>query len=353
MRFKKLNPYILDPEIFKEGLLKLKEVVHFGGQTTIADMAVGLFDFDKELDTQKDLYENDDTPFRVELVAHATALITRAGGSNEQTEKLISSLQNNNSHRLNFRKRVKLFTDGAFFAQVAQLMEPGYIDGHQGEWLSTPQQFEDIARIYWNKDYAIHVHVTGDLGLELAIDTLEKLQSEKPRFNHGFTLEHFGLSTPEQVHRLAKLGANVSANAYYVHELSDLYANHTVGYERASSMARIGSCFREGVTTSLHSDFTMAPAQPLMSMWVAVNRVNEKGNIMCPEECISPQEGLEAITINAARVLGLDHEIGSIRAGKKADLTVLSEDPLNIDPMRIKDVEVQATLFEGKIFNIT
>lgn len=349
----KLNPYILDPEIFKEGLLKLKEVVHFGGQTTIADMAVGLFDFDKELDAQKNLYENDDTPFRVELVPHATALIARAGGSNEQTEKLISSLQDNNSHRLNFRKRVKLFTDGAFFAQVAQLMEPGYIDGHQGEWLSTPQQFEDIARIYWNKDYAIHVHVTGDLGLELAIDTLEQLQSEKPRFNHGFTLEHFGLSTPEQVHRLAKLGANVSANAYYVHELSDLYANHTVGYERASSMARIGSCFREGVTTSLHSDFTMAPAQPLMSMWVAVNRVNEKGNIMCPEECISPQEGLEAITINAARVLGLDHEIGSIRAGKKADLTVLSEDPLSIDPMRIKDVEVQATLFEGKIFNIT
>ena len=73
-------------------------------------------------------------------------------------------------------KRVKLFTDGAFFAQVAQLMEPGYIDGHEGEWLTIPEQFENIARIYWNKGYSIHVHVTGDLGLELAIDTLEKLQ---------------------------------------------------------------------------------------------------------------------------------------------------------------------------------
>ena len=348
----KLNPFILDPEIFKEGLLKLKDVVHFGGQTTIADMAVGLFDFDNELNMQKLLYENEDTPFRVELIAHATALIGRAGGTNEKTEQLISSLEKHNSHRLNFRKRVKLFTDGAFFAQAAQLLEPGYIDGHQGEWLSTPQQFEDIARTYWNKDYAIHVHVTGDLGLELAIDTLEKLQSEKPRFNHGFTLEHFGFSTPEQIHRLAKLGANVSANAYYVHELSDLYSNHTVGFERASSMARVGSCFREGVTTSLHSDFTMAPAQPLMSMWVAVNRINEKGNTMCAEECLTPQQGLEAITINAARVLGMDHEIGSIRAGKKADLTVLSEDPLKIDPIDIKDIEVQATLFEGKVFNI-
>ena len=346
----KLNPYILAPEVFKEGLLKLKEVVHFGGQTTIADMAVGLFDLETELKTQNALYEVDDNPFRVELVAHSTVM--QQGNSIEDAEKLISELPSRNSHRLNFRKRVKLFTDGAFFAQVAQLMEPGYIDGHQGEWLSTPEQFEKNTRVFWNKGYAIHVHCTGDLGLELAVDTLEKMQEEKPRFNHGFTIEHFGFSTPEQVFRLSKLGANISANVYYVHELSEIYSNDSVGFERASSMARIGSSFREGITTTLHSDFTMAPAQPLMSMWVAVNRINEKGNLMCQEECITPQQGLEAITINAARVLGLDHEIGSIRAGKKADFTILEEDPLDIDPIKIKDIDIKATVFEGKVFNL-
>ena len=346
----KLNPYILAPEVFKEGLLKLKEVVHFGGQTTIADMAVGLFDFEAELNTQAALYENEDTPFRVELIAHATVM--QKGNSVEQAEELIAKLPERNSHRLNFGKRVKLFTDGAFFSQVAQLMEPGYIDGHHGEWLSTPEQFEDNARVFWNKGYAIHVHCTGDLCLELAVDTLEKMQDERPRFNHGFTIEHFGLSTPEQIFRLSKLGANISANAYYVHELSDIYSNDSVGFERASSMARVGTSFREGITTTLHSDFTMAPAQPLMSMWVAVNRVNEKGNVMCEEERITPQQGLEAITINAARVLGLDHEIGSIRAGKKADFTVLQENPLEIDPLKIKDIEIKATVFEGKVFNI-
>ena len=346
----KLNPYILAPEIFKEGLLKLKEVVHFGGQTTIADMAVGLFDFETELNTQVALYENEDNPFRVELIAHSTVM--QKGNSIEQAEELIAQLPERNSHRLNFGKRVKLFTDGAFFSQVAQLMEPGYIDGHQGEWLSTPEQFEENARVFWNKGYAIHVHCTGDLGLELAVDTLQKMQDEKPRFNHGFTIEHFGLSTPEQVFRLSKLGANISANAYYVHELSDIYSNDSVGYERASSMARIGTSFKEGITTTLHSDFTMAPAQPLMSMWVAVNRINEKGNLMCEEERITPQQGLEAITINAARVLGLDHEIGSIRAGKKADFTILEEDPLNIDPIKIKDIDIKATVFEGKVFSL-
>jgi predicted amidohydrolase YtcJ len=346
----KLNPYILAPEIFKEGLLKLKEVVHFGGQTTIADMAVGLFDFETELNTQAALYENEDNPFRVELIAHSTVM--QKGNSIEQAEELIAQLPERNSHRLNFGKRVKLFTDGAFFSQVAQLMEPGYIDGHQGEWLSTPEQFEENVRVFWNKGYAIHVHCTGDLGLELAVDTLQKMQDEKPRFNHGFTIEHFGLSTPEQVFRLSKLGANISANAYYVHELSDIYSNDSVGYERASSMARIGTSFKEGITTTLHSDFTMAPAQPLMSMWVAVNRINEKGDLMCEEERITPQQGLEAITINAARVLGLDHEIGSIRAGKKADFTILEEDPLNIDPIKIKDIDIKATVFEGKVFSL-
>ena len=346
----KLNPYILAPEVFQEGLTKLKQVVHFGGQTTIADMAVGLFDFETEVQSQMTLYDNEETPFRVELVAQSVAL--SGAKTTTEAEAIIAKLPERNSHRLKFRKRVKLFTDGAFFSQVAQLLDPGYIDGHKGEWLSTPEQFEEATRVYWNKGYTIHVHVTGDLGLELAVDVLEKMQFERPRFNHGFTVEHFGFSTPEQVHKLAKLGANISANAYYLHELSNIYANDSVGFERASSMARIGTSFREGITTTLHSDFTMAPAQPLMSMWVAVNRINEKGKVMGEEECITPQQGLEAITINAARVLGLDHEIGSIRAGKKADFTVLAEDPLEINPIDIKDIRIEATVFEGKVFDI-
>mgnify|MGYP003315767179 FL=1 len=87
-------------------------------------------------------------------------------------------------------------------------------------------------------------------------------------------------------------------------------------------------------------------------MWVAVNRVNEKGETMSAEERISSQQALEAVTINAARILGLDDQIGSIRSGKKADFTVLSEDPLSIDPLKIKDINIEATVFEGKVFNI-
>ena len=91
------------------------------------------------------------------------------------------------------------------------------------------------------------LHVTGDLGLELTLDILQ-MQDEKPRFNHGFTFEHFGFSAPEQIRRIKALGAQVSASVYYLHELSDSYAQSGAGYERAAKYLASG-CFAAGINT--------------------------------------------------------------------------------------------------------
>lgn len=74
---------------------------------------------------------------------------------------------------------------------------------------------------------------------------------------------------------------------------------------------------------------------------------------MCPEECLSAEQALQAITINAAHVLGMADLTGSIRAGKNADFTVLDEDPLTCDPMQLRDINIHATVFEGKVFPIS
>ena len=162
--------------------------------------------------------------------------------------------------------------------------------------------------------------------------------------------EALGFSTPEQIRQIKALGAQVSANVYYLHELSDSYTQSGIGYERASQMARLGSCFNAGINTTLHSDFTMAPAEPLNSMWVAVNRVNHVGDVMGATEAISPEQALQAITLNAAHVIGMADITGSIRAGKRADFTVLDEDPLTCDPMHLRDISICATVFEGTVF---
>lgn len=343
----KLNPYILSDTRFTLGLERLKQVVHAGGHTTIGDLAVGLFDFERELATTVKIFERDDTPFRIEQVPHG-AVITH-NRSFEETQTVLSNLSSNNSHRLNFRARVKLFSDGAFFSQLAQLLAPGYLDGHVGEWLTAPEVLHEHILNFWRAGYQIHVHVTGDMGVEVALDGLAKAQAEHPRLLHGFTLEHMGYATPEQIERARALGASVSANIYYLHELSGRYAELSVGYERASTMGRLKTCFDAGITTALHSDFSMAPAQPLLNMWVAVNRINAQGEQMGAAECLTPEQALAAITLNAAKILGIETFTGSLRAGKRADLTVLSDNPLTVDPLLIKDIRVVATVFEGSV----
>ena len=347
----RLNPWLLAPQQYAAGLERLKQVVHHGGHTSIGDLATGLFDFETEVIGLGQALDNDDVPFRTRLVAHAARLKTRQRSFDEAVTAA-TALPERNTHRLRFGKHIKLFSDGAFFSELAQLQPPGYIDGHHGEWLAPPHTLMEFVRAYWLAGFQIHVHVTGDLGLELALDCLETMQFERPRFNHGFTLEHFGLSTPEQIRRIKALGAQVSANAYYLHELSDIFANESMGYERASQLSRLRSCFDAGINTTIHSDFTMAPAEPLNSAWVAVNRINHTGDVMCENERLTQYQALQAITLNAAHVLGMANETGSIRAGKMADFSVLEDNPLTCGPLDLKDIPIHATVFEGSIFKL-
>ena len=345
----RMLPHLLEPERFREGLRRVRQAVHLGGHTTIADMAFALFDQEQEWAALCDVLDRDDTPFRVHMVPR----LQDPGSAGLESEVArVRALRERNTARLAFHDHVKLFTDGGFFAELMQVQPPGFIDGHHGEWMMAPERFEALARAFWNEGYRIHVHCTGDLGLELAIEVLAKLQWERPRFDHRFTIEHFGLSTPEQVRRLARLGGLVSANVYYVYELADAYWKHSIGHERATRMARLATVAREGIPLALHSDFTMAPAQPLNHAWVAVNRICESGEVAGPEERLTLEQALRAITIDAAFVLGMEDEIGSIRAGKRADFTVLEADPFEEPVESLKDIPVWGTVFEGRPFPV-
>ena len=345
----RMAPYLLEPKRFRDGLRRVREAVHHGGHTTIADMAFALFDQEQEWAALCDVLDRDDTPFRVHMVPR----VQDPGSAGLEMEVArVRALRDLNTGRLAFHDHVKLFTDGGFFAELMQVQPPGFIDGHHGEWLMAPERFEALARAFWNEGYRIHVHCTGDLGLELAVEVLAKLQWERPRFDHRFTIEHFGLSTPEQVRRLARLGGLVSANVYYVYELADAYWRRSIGHERATRMARLGTVVREGIPLALHSDFTMAPARPLNHAWVAVNRMCDSGEVVGPEERLALEQALRAITIDAAFVLGMEDEIGSIRAGKRADFTVLEADPYEEPVDSLKDIPIWGTVFEGRRFPI-
>ena len=344
-----MNTVLLEPERFKYGLDLVKQAVHFGGHTTIGDLAYPLIDDEQEWSQLAENLEGDDIPFRMRITPRGSMRGTSVDDAREDIER-IRKFELRGTHRLFFGNSVKLFTDGGFFAELMQMQDPGFIDGHHGEWMMEPEAFEIYARAFWMEGKQIHVHCTGDLGVELALDVLERLQAEKPRFNHRFTIEHFGVSNLEQVRRVRDLGAVVSANVYYLHELGEAYWLNSLGHERASQMARIGSLEREGITFALHSDFTMAPALPLNSVWVAVNRIAESGAVLGPLERASLDAAMRAITIDAAYVLGMEDKVGSIRSGKMADFVVLEQSPWEVAPEHLRNIPIWGTVFEGRPF---
>jgi predicted amidohydrolase YtcJ len=313
-------------------------------------MATGIFNLEMEWPSLAAVLDTDATPFRSILVPDARRLGSQLGS--QQALALIESLPERNTHRLRFVPQVKLFADGAFYSQLMQLGPPGYLDGHHGEWIMQPEDLAAAARLYWNAGYQIHVHVNGDLGTKAALDVLEELQREKPREDHRFALHHYGYSTEAQADRAAGLGAIVSANPYYLYALGDAYARVGLGPERASRMVRLGSLAARGVPISLHSDFTMAPAEPLRLAWVAANRLTAAGTRMAPEERLTLDQALRAITIDAAHAIRMEHEIGSIAAGKLADFTVLEQDPSALPVERLVDIPIWGTIFEGRPYPI-
>ena len=247
--------------------------------------------------------------------------------------------------------QVKLFADGAIYSQLMQVTEP-YTDGHKGEWIMEPELFDRAFDAYWEAGYHIHIHQNGDGGLDLVLDALERNMRRNPRADHRTTIVHFGFAREDQVRRIKALGAIVSANPYYVTALSDRYAEIGLGPERADRLVPIGEAARNDISISFHSDMPMAPGQPLFLVWAAVNRTTTSGRVAGPDQRLSVEQALRAVTIDAAYSLEMETEVGSIEPGKLANFTILDADPFEVPPEAIKDIKVLATVSEGMTFPV-
>ncbi|MBL8418241.1 MAG: amidohydrolase [Dechloromonas sp.] len=339
---------LLDPAAADPGYLKTRDYLNYNGITTVADMNTGGTDWALETSALKRTIDTPDSPVRVRLTPDVYKL-GAALKSPEAAMKLVGDLKAQNTRHLIFNNGIKLFADGAMFSQAMQLNEPGYIDGHKGEWITQPGPFEDVARSYWNAGYQIHVHTNGDGGARMVLDTLQKLLDEKYRADHRFTIEHYGYADDGTSRRIAKLGAQVSANPFYVHDLGDRYAASGLGTDRAARIAPLGGLVKRSVPVGLHSDFPMAPAEPLFLAWTAASRETMAGKVFAPSERLTLDQAIRAITIDAAYMIGMENELGSIEAGKLADFAILDKDPYEVGVKGLRAIKVWGTVFEGKV----
>jgi len=342
----KIMQFLAAPQRIIGGLSITEEYIHKQGITLIANPGAM---YNKLTQGAKNyVFGDTDTPFRSLFIPSALYMLEHFNNSEllEETEALLNWGEGKVQY---LPKHIKLFSDGAMYSQNMVLRD-GYLDGHQGVWLMEEDIFKETFRIYWDAGYQIHIHQNGDSGLDRILEVLEENMARNPRDDHRTTIVHFGYSAFDQIEKMKQLGVIVSANPYYVPVLSDLYSKVGIGYARSQEMVRLGDVARANIKLSLHSDMPMAPASPLALIHAAVNRINYANEVAGPNQRISSLNALKGVTLNAAYVLGLESDYGSISPGKYANFTLLEDNPLIVDHLLIKDIKVKGTIVEGKLF---
>lgn len=345
---KKALADIITPETAYKNVKYLMDLSHLNGITTTTELAFGMISFPLEQAVYNKYFNNPETPMRVMVVTDAVS--AREAKGNDAVS-FVKNLQNQSTDKLMFNG-IKFFSDDAFVSLNMVVDNPGYIDGHQGQYITPPDQLADAMFPWWDAGFNIHVHSNGNGGNASTINALYQLMQRKPRFDHRFSIEHYGISTPEMARNVKQLGGVVSANPSYFYARSELNVPY-LGSNRAYTAAAFNTLLNAGVPTSLHSDTPVAPPEPLKEVWMVVNRFGLSGKVRGPAERVSVEQALRMITIDAAYTIGEDTKIGSISPGKFADFTVLEANPYTVPKGNIKDIKVWGTVVGGKIYPAT
>ena len=318
------------------------------GHTLLTDLGTTRVNDADSLDAWREVTDDPAYPARI-MVAGSPMF----GGPQEPADlsRIVNDLKAQTTDKLKFGI-IKLVLDGSIQGFTARVSWPHYYDapeGHPGNglWLMAPEQLADIVSDHHAAGITVHCHCNGDQAAEVFIDAVEAVLERHPRWDHRHTVQHSQLTTKAQYKRMAAMGmcANIFSN--HIYYWGDQHRDSTVGPERAAGMDACATALREGVSFSIHSDTPVTPLGHLHVAWCAVNRLTSTGEVLGPDERISVMDAMKAITLDAAYQLKLDHEMGSIEAGKLADFAVLEADPLEVDPVTLKDIEVWGTVLGG------
>ena len=312
------------------------------GITTITDLHNDLPD--ETVAVYRSVFGDDSAPVRM-----APALASLSIPPEEGVEK-IRRLRAMNNDRLHFGL-VKIIVDGSIQGFTARLQSPGYHNGApNGLWYVAPDDLDRIVATYHAAGVQMHIHTNGNEATEAALDAIEKAQNATPRADHRHTLQHCQMATEAQYRRMKVLGVCANLFSNHLWYWGDAHYELTMGPERAARLNATGTAERVGVPYALHSDAPVTPLGPLFSAWCAVNRMTSGGRVLGPEQRITVEQALRAVTLGAAYTLRMDHLVGSIETGKFADFAVLDEDPLEVAPDRLRDIGVWGTVVGGRAF---
>ena len=246
--------------------------------------------------------------------------------------------------------RVKIIADGSIQGYTGYLSEPYYVpfkgDATYRGYPSVSREalFRQVAGLY-ERRIQVAIHCNGDASIDDGLDAIAAAEQAHPWPDARPLIIHAQMTRRDQIARMAELGVTPSFFSAHTYYWGDRHAAIFMGPERAANMSPARWALEQGVRFSSHLDTPVTPMLPLQGVWSQVERESTGGVVIGPAQRIERMPALRAVTIDAAWQVFMDEEIGSIESGKRADLVVLSDNPLTAADMR--DIKVDRTIIDG------
>ena len=245
---------------------------------------------------------------------------------------------------------VKIIADGSPQAKTAYFTQPYLTGGPAGEnnWRGTPtvtqEHMNAVVKKAYEQDAQVLVHCNGDATIDMLLEAHKAAGAPRDRRT---TVIHSQFVRRDQLNDYVQLGVNPSFFTNHSFFWGDVHVQN-LGRERAYFSSPMKTARSLGLRMTNHSDFLVTPLDTMFILWTSVNRLSRSGQTIGPDERISVLDGLKALTIDAAYQYFEEDRKGSITAGKLADLVVLSDNPMKVDPVTIKDIRILETIKEGR-----
>jgi len=317
-----------------------------GGYTTACDAALGVFGYRNSLDLFTRLFSGPGTNLRVVGLPWAKSVVLEAGSLDAFIDLVKATTAEANDPLC--IGPVKLYTDGSIISHTSPVGWPGYWDGSpEGHMENDPKEIRKMIIRCHAAGLSTITHANSRPGCQIVLDAVKEAQAIKCRPDMRHRIDHAYNITTAQLRQARALGVTVQFFTPQIYYYGDSHLE-IQGMDRARHMTPTGTAKRLGVSWGFHNDPPGTPQLPWIGAWATVHRKTmDSGTVLGAEHCVTVEDALKAMTIEAAYQLHLDHMIGSIEFGKKADFCVLEADPFEIDAMDLKDMPVWGTVFGG------
>jgi hypothetical protein len=210
----------------------------------------------------------------------------------------------------------------------------------------TQEEIHEAVEEAHRSGWQVAIHANGDVTIDMVLNAYERCQREWPREDARHRLEHCSLVNPSLLQRIAD-GGYVPAPFYtYAHYHGEKWIEY--GEEKMEWMFAHKSFLDAGIMVAPASDHAPGPYEPLMALQSMLTRKDFAGRVWGPSQRVTLDQALKVCTMNGAYASHEEAVKGSIMAGKLGDFVVLAESPYDVDPDRIKEIQVARTVVGGR-----